>query len=59
MPASEKIQPWKAGWVARNSQGAEKAAAKGTSHGAAPGQLMIVGGFTSGVAIKMTPEKAQ
>jgi hypothetical protein len=55
--ATEKVQPWKAGWLARNAMGAQKTAPQGTSHGTQKGQPVIIGGFTSGVAIRMTPEK--
>lgn len=55
----EKIQPWKAGWLARNNGAKDRTETKGTSHGAAKGQTIITGGFTSGVSIKMTTEKAQ
>ncbi|KAL3590977.1 hypothetical protein FPOAC2_13182 [Fusarium poae] len=54
-----KIQPWKAGWLARNAAGTQKIKTNGTSHGAGKGEPVIIGGFTSGVAIKMTPEKTQ
>lgn len=59
MPATEKIQPWKKGWLARNAPGTQKTAPAGTSHGAKKGMNIVQGGFTSGVAIKMTPEKTQ
>lgn len=52
----EKIQPWKAGWVARNASGAQKPEARGLSHGAEKGENVVVGGFTSGVAIKLPPK---
>jgi len=57
--STTKAQPWKAGWMARNAPGAKKAPPKGTSHGARKGDDLIIGGFTSGVSIKMTPDKAQ
>ncbi|KAL6691221.1 hypothetical protein J3F84DRAFT_387142 [Trichoderma pleuroticola] len=50
----EKVQPWKAGWMARNAEGEEKPEAKGLSHGTEKGEDIINGGFTSGVAIRMT-----
>lgn len=55
----EKIQPWKAGWLARNAEGATKSKPQGLSHGTQKGQSVVIGGFTSGVAIKMTPETRQ
>jgi len=55
----EKVQPWKAGWLARNAAGAEKKAPGGTSHGAAAGEKVILGGHTSGVSIKVNPEKTK
>ncbi len=55
----EKTQPWKAGWLARNAPGVVKSKPAGTSHGTHKGQNLVQGGFTSGVAIKMTPGKAQ
>ncbi|KAI0396026.1 hypothetical protein F5Y17DRAFT_456349 [Xylariaceae sp. FL0594] len=57
--STTKAQPWKAGWLARNAPGAQKAPPKGTSHGAPQGDALVIGGFTSGVSIKMTPDKAQ
>ncbi|RKK89172.1 hypothetical protein BFJ68_g16777 [Fusarium oxysporum] len=54
-----KAQPWKAGWLARNAAGVQKSEPKGTSHGAGEGEQVVIGGFTSGVAIKMTLEKPQ
>lgn len=59
MPQVEKVQPWKAGWLARNAPGATKTKPAGTSHGTKKGETVVQGGFTSGVAIKMTPDKAQ
>jgi len=60
MPApAQKLQPWKAGWLARNAAGAAKDKPAGTSHGTMKGQNIVQGGFTSGIAIKMTPEKTQ
>ena len=55
---TEKSQPWKAGWLARKAQGAEKSAPGGNSYGTKKGENIIIGGFTSGVAIKIAPEKA-
>ncbi|KAM0449225.1 hypothetical protein ACHAO4_007889 [Trichoderma viride] len=55
----EKSQPWKDGWIARNKDGVEKPETKGLSHGTEKGDIVVIGGFTSGVAIKMTPNKAQ
>ena len=55
--SSEKIQPWKAGWLARNAPGVEKTAPGGNSYGTKKGENIIVGGFTSGVAIKMVPKE--
>ncbi|KAG8667968.1 hypothetical protein FPOAC1_012810 [Fusarium poae] len=43
-----KIQPWKAGWLARNAAGTQKIKTNGTSHGAGKGEPVIIGGFTSG-----------
>lgn len=54
-----KSQPWKAGWIARNKDGVKKPETKGLSHGTKKGGIVVIGGFTSGVAIKMTPNKAQ
>ncbi|UKZ69036.1 uncharacterized protein TrAtP1_010049 [Trichoderma atroviride] len=54
----EKFQPWKAGWIARNKGGVEKPETKGVSHGTEVGGIMVIGGFTSGVAVKMTPTKS-
>jgi len=56
---TQKAQPWKAGWVARNAAGVEKKAVGGTSHGAAAGEIVILGGHTSGVSVKVNPEKAE
>lgn len=53
----EKIQPWKAGWVARNASGTKTKPQAGTSHGAKMGEAVVEGGYTSGVSIKMTPEQ--
>ncbi|KAL9473610.1 hypothetical protein ACSS6W_007990 [Trichoderma asperelloides] len=53
----EKFQPWKAGWIARNKDGVEKPETKGVSHGTEVGGIMVIGGFTSGVAVKMSPTK--
>ena len=55
----EKTQPWKAGWLARNANGTQKKKQAGTSHGAKKGENIVEGGYTSGVAIKMTPEQKQ
>lgn len=56
----KRTQPWKAGWLARNAAGVEKKAPGGTSHGAAAGEKVILGGHTSGVSVKVNPaEKAQ
>ncbi|KAM0520582.1 hypothetical protein ACHAPE_002977 [Trichoderma viride] len=52
-----KSQPWKAGWIARNKDGVEKPETKGLSHGTEKGDIVVIGGFTSGVAIRMTPNK--
>ncbi|KAL7781017.1 hypothetical protein V8C43DRAFT_240410 [Trichoderma afarasin] len=52
--ANEKLQPWKAGWMARNAEGEQKPEPKGLSHGTEKGEDIINGGFTSGVAIRMT-----
>lgn len=54
----EKSQPWKAGWIARNKDGVEKPETKGLSHGTEKGGIVVIGGFTSGVAIQMTPNKS-
>ncbi|KAL6895044.1 hypothetical protein GGI43DRAFT_411715 [Trichoderma evansii] len=54
----EKSQPWKAGWIARNKDGVEKPETKGVSHGTEKGDIVVIGGFTSGVAIRMTPNKS-
>ncbi|KAK1240226.1 hypothetical protein MKX08_007668 [Trichoderma sp. CBMAI-0020] len=56
---AEKSQPWKAGWIARNKDGVEKPETKGLSHGTEKGDVVVIGGFTSGVAIKMTLNKTQ
>lgn len=53
----EKSQPWKAGWIARNKDGVEKPETKGVSHGTEKGDIVVIGGFTSGVAIRMTQNK--
>lgn len=47
---SEKIQPWKAGWVARNN-GGPKSTPSGTTHGFAAGEDVVLGGHTSGIAV--------
>ncbi|KAK3328633.1 hypothetical protein B0T19DRAFT_442523 [Cercophora scortea] len=54
-----KAQPWKAGWLARNALGTQKPPPKGTSHGTKKGDAVVQGGHTSGISIKMTPEKEQ
>jgi hypothetical protein len=56
---STKSQPWKAGWLARQAAGTEKKAVGGTSHGAPAGEKVILGGHTSGVSIKVNPEKQE
>jgi len=56
-PTAEKIQPWKAGWVARNSQGDAKARPGGISHGFAKGKAVVLGGFTSGIAIQVKADE--
>lgn len=53
----EKSQPWKAGWIARNKDGVKKPETKGLSHGTEKGDIVVIGGFTSGVAIRMIPNK--
>ncbi|KAK1778042.1 hypothetical protein QBC45DRAFT_329203 [Copromyces sp. CBS 386.78] len=58
-PSSGKAQPWKKGWIARNSQGVKKQPPKGTTHGTDEGDEVVQGGHTSGISIKMTPDKAQ
>jgi hypothetical protein len=58
-PKCEKTQPWKAGWLARQAAGTEKKAVGGTSHGAVAGEKVILGGHTSGVSIKVNPDKKQ
>ncbi|KAM0259425.1 hypothetical protein ACHAQJ_003319 [Trichoderma viride] len=55
----EKAQPWKAGWIARNKDDVEKPETKGLSHGTEKGDDMIIGGFTSGVAVRVAPTKSE
>jgi len=50
---TQKIQPWKAGWFARNAVGVHSKLPMGTSYDAKKGEDIISGGYTSGVAIKM------
>jgi hypothetical protein len=60
MPSQqEKAQPWKAGWLARQAEGANKKVVGGTSHGALAGEKVILGGHTSGVSVKVNPDKAE
>lgn len=56
-PNCEKSQPWKASWLARQAEGTVKKAVGGTSHGAPAGEKVILGGHTSGVSIKVNPDK--
>lgn len=56
-PATEKIQPWKAGWLARNATGINKSKPGGTSHGFAKGKEVVLAGFTSGIAIQVKPDE--
>ena len=56
---TEKSQPWKAGWLARNAKGATKTKPGGTTHGFAKGTDVVLGGFTSGIAIQVKPEEEE
>lgn len=58
-PTCQKTQPWKAGWLAPQVEGTNKKAVGGTSHGAPVGEKVILGGHTSGVSIKVNPDKKQ
>lgn len=55
----EKTQPWLAAWLARIAAGKDKKQTAGTSHGAKKGENVVIGGHTSGISIKMTPNMDQ
>ncbi|KAK3344775.1 hypothetical protein B0H65DRAFT_427010 [Neurospora tetraspora] len=57
--SSAKAQPWKKGWIARNSLGVKKQPPKGTTHGTKEGERLIQGGHTFGIPIKIVPAEAQ